>query len=159
MKHSNITSVAAQEVENERFQGLKSTAETHVPPDVYGFELLLDVHGCNAELFNRAYIDQYFSDLCDLIGMQKCEVYFWDDVGVPEEDRQTLPHTKGTSAVCFILTSSIVIHTLDLLRSVFVNIFSCRSFDPNLAADFTQERFAATVINKTFVERTLQKQG
>ena len=91
--------------------------------------------------------------------MQKCEVYFWDDVGVPEEDRQTLPHTKGTSAVCFILTSSIVIHTLDLLRSVFVNIFSCRSFDPNLAADFTQERFAATVINKTFVERTLQKQG
>lgn len=157
MKNSNVTAVIAQEVIRERFEGKASQVATDVSPDAYGFELLLDMHGCNAELFNRTHIDQYFSDLCELIGMEKCEVYFWDDVDVPEEDRQTLPHTKGTSAVCFILTSSIVIHTLDLLRSVFVNIFSCRPFDPNLAADFTQERFAAAIANKTFVERTLAK--
>ena len=73
--------------------------------EVYGFELVLDLHGCEVKLFNRDDIDKFFTDLCDLIGMEKCEVYFWDDVGVPKEEQQTLPHTKGTSAVCFILTS------------------------------------------------------
>ena len=75
--------------------------------------------------------------------MEKCEVQFWDDVGMPLQERQTLPHTKGTSAVCFILTSSIVIHTLDILKAVYINIFSCKAFDSDLAADFTREWFEA----------------
>ena len=122
---------------------------------VYGFELILDLHGCETELFNREYIDKFFTDLCDLIEMEKCEVHFWDDVGVPEEEQQTLPHTKGTSAVCFILTSTIVIHTLDLLGTIYVNIFSCKSFDPNVAAQFTNEWFKAASCKKTFITRTL----
>jgi S-adenosylmethionine/arginine decarboxylase-like enzyme len=92
---------------------------------VYGYELALDLHGCDSRLFNRRDIDGFFEQLCTLIDMEKCVVHFWDDVGVPEEDKQTLPHTKGTSAVCFILTSSIVIHTLELLRTVYINIFYC----------------------------------
>ena len=122
---------------------------------VYGFELVLDLHGCATELFNRNDIDKFFTDLCDLIEMQKCEVHFWDDVGVPEEERQTLPHTKGTSAVCFILTSTIVIHTLDILGAVYVNIFSCKPFDPEVAAEFASEWFKAGSCKKTFIERTL----
>lgn len=122
---------------------------------VYGFELVLDLHGCEAELFNRDYIDIYFTDLCNQIEMEKCEVHFWDDVGVPEEERQALPHTKGTSAVCFILTSTIVIHTLDLLGAVYVNIFSCKPFDPDVVAEFTSKRFKAASCKKTFIERTL----
>ncbi len=122
----------------------------------YGFELVLDLHGCEVKLFNRDDIDKFFTDLCDLIGMEKCEVHFWDDVGVPKEEQQTLPHTKGTSAVCFILTSTIVIHTLDILGAAYVNIFSCKPFDPDVAAEFTSERFKALSCNKTFIERTLQ---
>ena len=122
---------------------------------VYGFELVLDLHGCESKLFNRDHIDQYLTDLCDLIDMERCEVHFWDDIGVPEEEQQTLPHTKGTSAVCFILTSTIVIHTLDILRTVYVNIFSCKPFDPDVAAEFTRERFQAVSHKKTFLERTL----
>src|SRR6266849_8867856 len=110
---------------------------------VYGYELVLDLHLCNTSRFNRASIDQYFTELCELIDMEKCSVHFWDDVDLPPEEQQTLPHTKGTSAVCFILTSSIVIHTLDLLDAVYVNIFSCKAFDPAVARQFTQEWFAA----------------
>lgn len=149
----------SQEAGKARFAGQAIATDAHLSSDAYGFELLLDLHGCNAELFSRAHIDQYFTDLCKLIGMEKCDVHFWDDFGVPEEERQTLPHTKGTSAVCFILTSSIVVHTLDLLRSVYVNIFSCKFFEPDLAAEFTTERFAAAFSNKTFVERTLPRHG
>lgn len=123
---------------------------------VYGFELVLDLHGCEVKLFNRDHIDKFFTDLCNLIEMEKCEVHFWDDIGVPKEEQQTLPHTKGTSAVCFILTSTIVIHTLDILGAVYVNIFSCKPFDPDLAAEFTTKRFKAVSYNKTFIERTLQ---
>ena len=122
---------------------------------VYGFELVLDLHGCESGLFNRENIDKFFTDLCDLIEMEKCEVYFWDDVGVPEEEQQTLPHTKGTSAVCFILTSTIVIHTLDLLGAAYINIFSCKSFDPVVAAEFTKNQFKAASSKTTFIERTL----
>ena len=120
---------------------------------VYGFELIIDLKDCDPSLFNRKSIDDYFSSLCELISMEKAEVYFWDDIGVAPEERQTAPHTKGTSAVCFILTSTIVIHTLDILKKVFVNIFSCKAFDPNIAADFTRDWFHGQIQRTTFIER------
>lgn len=120
----------------------------------YGVELILDLHSCNPDKFNRESIEGFFDQLCQKIEMQKCIVHFWDDVGVAEEDQQTLPHTKGTSAVCFILTSSIVIHTLDILKSVYVNIFSCKDFDPTTAAEFTRSWFEGDEMTSTFVART-----
>jgi len=119
----------------------------------YGFELILDVHGCNPDTFTRDYLDDYFTRLCDLIDMEKCEVHFWDDVGVPVEEQQTSPHTKGTSAVCFILTSTIVVHTLDLLETVYVNIFSCKDFDPDAATAFTEKFFGGNCESTNFIKR------
>ena len=75
--------------------------------------------------------------------MERCDLHFWDDVGVSEDEQQTDPKTKGTSAVQFILTSTIVIHTLDLMNTVYVNIFSCKQFDPDVAAKFTAEWFGS----------------
>ncbi|PPR20243.1 MAG: hypothetical protein CFH40_02039 [Alphaproteobacteria bacterium MarineAlpha10_Bin3] len=128
-------------------------SSTLADPAPYGYELVLDLHGCNPRRFNRKDIDDYFTELCQRIDMQKCEVHFWDDVGVQPEERQTDPHTKGTSAVCFILTSSIVIHTLDILKTVYVNIFSCKDFDPDLAAAFTRDWFEAATCEPTFLTR------
>ncbi len=119
----------------------------------YGYELVLDLHGCNSAKFNRADINAYFTEICERIGMEMCEVHFWDDVGVPPQDRQTLPHTKGSSAVCFILTSSIVIHTLDILKAVYVNIFSCKEFDPAVAEKFTVDWFGAGECSARFIDR------
>ncbi len=121
---------------------------------VYGFELILDVHDCDPSTFTRSHLDTYFTELCELIEMEKCEVHFWDDIGLPVEEHQTSPHTKGSSAVCFILTSTIVVHTLDLLKAVYVNIFSCKRFDPDAAAAFTERFFRGTCENPRIVERT-----
>ncbi len=120
----------------------------------YGCELVLDLHKCEPDTFNRESIDMFFTELCETIDMEKCEVHFWDDVGVPVDEQQTEPHTKGTSAVCFILTSTIVIHTLDLLKTVYVNIFSCKEYDPNAAAEFTKNWFNGEIKNTTFIERS-----
>jgi S-adenosylmethionine/arginine decarboxylase-like enzyme len=85
--------------------------------------------------------------------MVKCERYFWDDVGVAPDEKQTSPHTKGTSAVQFILTSNIVIHTLDELAAVYINIFSCKEFDKDLAEQITVEWFGAKNCKAHFIER------
>jgi len=119
----------------------------------YGFELIMDLHGCDVSKFNRTSLDNYFEKLCKAIGMVKCERYFWDDVGVSPEERQTSPHTKGTSAVQFILTSTIVVHTLDLLKAVYINVFSCKPFDRKVAEQLTREWFAAKECKTHFIER------
>jgi S-adenosylmethionine decarboxylase len=121
--------------------------------DQYGIELILDLHGCDISKFTRASITEYFEGLCDLIEMQREDLHFWDDVGLSEENKQTSPHTQGTSAVQFILTSSIVIHTLDQLRSVYINIFSCKVYDPDIAEKFSVEWFGATDCSAKLIDR------
>lgn len=118
------------------------TANGDAPP--YGAELILDLHGCDARQFTRESIAQYCTALCELINMERCDLHFWDDVGVPDDERQTRPKTKGTSAVQFILTSTIVIHTLDLMKAVYINIFSCQEFDTDEAAQFTAKWFGSS---------------
>ncbi len=125
--------------------------ETNKKP--YGFELIIDLHGCDVSTFNRESLNEYFEKLCKAIDMKRCDLHFWDDVGLPEEEKQTSPHTKGSSAVQFILTSSIVIHTLDLLEAVYVNIFSCKEFDEKVAEEITKEWFGANGCSARFIER------
>ena len=119
----------------------------------YGYELILDLQGCDATTFNRDSIRVYLKWLCEKIDMQREDLHFWDDIDVPEEEQQTSPQTKGTSAVQFILTSTIVIHTLDLRREAYVNIFSCKPFDRSMAAKFTVEWFGATKHRSQFLNR------
>lgn len=119
----------------------------------YGIELILDLHGCDISKFTRVSITEYFEQLCDLIDMQREDLYFWDDIGLSEEDKQTSPHTQGTSAVQFILTSSIVIHALDQLKAIYINIFSCKVYDPKIAEKFTVEWFRATNCSAKIIDR------
>jgi S-adenosylmethionine/arginine decarboxylase-like enzyme len=119
----------------------------------YGKEVILDLHDCNPKKFTRKLIKQYFVELCDLIDMQRCKLCWWDDYGLPKEKRQTEPHLKGVSAIQFIMTSNITIHTLDLLQSVYVNIFSCKSYDAKIVRDFTKKWFEGKVVNYKVIIR------
>jgi S-adenosylmethionine/arginine decarboxylase-like enzyme len=85
--------------------------------------------------------------------MQRAKLVFWDDVGVPEDQKQTLPHTTGTSAVQFILTSNITIHTLDKLKNVYINIFSCKDFDNYAALRFSSKYFEGKIAHSVFITR------
>ena len=69
------------------------------------------------------------------------------------ELQQTEAHTKGTTAVQFILTSDIIIHTLDISKNVYINIFSCKDFDANIAQKVSAEWFKGTVVNSQLIER------
>lgn len=119
----------------------------------YGVELIMDLASCDVGKFNRKEIKSFLNQLCELIDMKPFDLHFWDDLRIPVEDRQTDPKTKGTTAVQFILTSNITIHTLDLLQSVFVNIFSCKDYDTKQVEDFTVGFFKAKRHRATVVER------
>ena len=119
----------------------------------YGKELILDLHDCNPGTFNRRDIEQYMIDLCDAIKMERCELFFWDDVGLSPEECQTDPHLKGTSAVQFILTSNITIHTLDILKRVYINVFSCKDFDVPIAILITVKAFGGRVVHSREIPR------
>ena len=91
--------------------------------------------------------------LCDRIDMRRCDLHWWDDVGVAPEEQQTDPHLKGTSAVQFILTSNITIHTLDLLGTVYLNVLSCKAFDAQIAVDAALEYFGGEVVQRLLIVR------
>ena len=106
-------------------------------------------------LLNRASLDEFFTKLCELVEMEKCEVYFWDDVDVPSEEQQTEAHTKGTSAVCFILTSTIVVHTLGPSGGCLCEYYFLASHLTRMkATKFTEKWFNGHVVKSTFIERT-----
>ena len=85
--------------------------------------------------------------------MEREKLYWWDDLHTPEDEKETEPHLVGTSAVQFIKTSNITIHSLDLLQKVFLNVFSCKDFDENVVVNFSATWFEGRVVKQTVVER------
>lgn len=121
--------------------------------DDYGKELILDLVHCDSNWFTRKSIRAYFKKVCALIDMERGKLCWWDDLYTPEEERETEPHLVGTSAVQFIKTSNITIHTLPLLEKVFLNIFSCKDFDEYDVIRFTELHFEGDVIHRQIIRR------
>lgn len=119
----------------------------------FGKELILDLHECDPQTFTRKCIEEFLETLCHLIDMKRCDLHWWDDYGIPLEEQMTEPHLKGTSAIQFISTSNITIHTLDLMKNVYINIFSCKDFDQSVVADLSQLWFGGKIVNEQLVKR------
>jgi len=120
---------------------------------MYGKELILDLHNCDSTKFTRKSIRSYFRKICELIGMERCKLCWWDDLYTPETEKEVEPHLVGTSAVQFIKTSNITIHTLEILHRVYLNIFSCKDFDEKIVVQFSKEWFNGKIVNKKIVDR------
>lgn len=114
------------------------------PMAPYGMELVLDLHDCDPARFTRPGLEIFFGELCSLLDMDRGPLHFWDYGGNPKAKAEAPPHLKGTSAIQFIYTSNITVHTLDDLRRVYLNIFSCREFEAGQAADFAARYFDAS---------------
>lgn len=120
----------------------------------YGKELVLDLNECDPTTFNtRAKIEQFCNTLCSMIHVEPKKLVFWDYAGFPEEYAEAPDRIKGTSAVQFLLTSNITIHTLDVFEQVLLNIFSCDEFDDVAVRDFCKEWFNGSVERILVIER------
>ena len=72
---------------------------------------------------------------------------------MPLEEQETKPHLKGTTAIQFIKTSNITIHTLDIMENVYLNIFSCKDFDSDIVKRFSEQWFKGRIVNSHVIER------
>lgn len=113
----------------------------------FGKELIFDLLDCDVSMFTRKHIKDYFVRLCKLIKMKREKLCWWDYKGYPDEYKRAPSHLKGITAVQFIKTSNITIHTLDVREQIFLNVFSCKDFDDMKIIYFT-EHFFAGIINK-----------
>lgn len=111
---------------------------------MYGKELILDLYDCDVTKFNRESIEEWLKQLCELIDMKREDLHWWDYQDCSEEEKADTPaHLLGTTAIQFISTSDIRIHSLVLLQECYINIFSCKEFEHNLAREFTCKWFRA----------------
>lgn len=115
----------------------------------YGSELIMDLHECSLDgLVNQEKLTGFFVDLCKKIDMKRHgDPVFW-------EDTSDIPHLHGVSGMQFIETSTIVCHPLPILKSVYVNIFSCKQFDHKVALAFCVGFWRARKEVHTVVVRT-----
>ena len=116
------------------------------PNENYGKELILDIHFCNPETFTKERLDEFFKAVCERTGMKRCERHFW---GYEDkfEYANAPDHLKGLSAIQFITTSNITIHTLDVLKRVYVNFFSCKDFKSETVITLAKHCFGGQVVN------------
>lgn len=120
----------------------------------YGKELILDLHHCDPTTYaTRGQIEAFIVYLCAAIDMKREDLHWWDYEGQGEEYEAAPAHLKGTSAVQFITTSTIVIHTLDELGKVFINVFSCDDFDQEQVTALARRYFRGVVVTAHVVDR------
>jgi S-adenosylmethionine/arginine decarboxylase-like enzyme len=106
----------------------------------WGLLASIDIHGCNSLIRNPEAIRKYVIELCERINMVRhgeCQI---EEFG--EGDMQ------GYSMFQFIETSSITAHFDDKINNAgYIDIFSCKYFNPAEAAEFTKEFFGASDFN------------
>ncbi|MBD3388747.1 MAG: S-adenosylmethionine decarboxylase [Candidatus Altiarchaeales archaeon] len=103
----------------------------------WGLLLSLDLRGCNPDYIrDRDRIVEYSRRLCDEIGMkaygEPMVVHFGEDERV-----------EGFSLVQLIETSLISGHFANMSNNAYIDIFSCKLYDPYAAAEFTKDFFEA----------------
>jgi S-adenosylmethionine/arginine decarboxylase-like enzyme len=111
----------------------------------WGTLAAIDLHECDiARLADPDVIRRFMPTVIDAIGMRAHGPLRLDRFGDDE--------LEGWSAMQFIETSSITIHADEVFGRCFVDVFSCRPFDPDGAAAIAVAHFggSATV---TVLER------
>ena len=94
----------------------------------------IDLHGCDPEpLEDPDCIRSFVATLVDAIEMRAHGPVLLERFGDGE--------LEGWSAMQFIETSSITVHADEVYCRCFVDVFSCRRFDPELAAAIAAGHF------------------
>ena len=106
----------------------------------WGLSCNVDVKNCDPEFIRCQYkIIDYVIQLCEIIDMRRygdCQVvHFGEDEKV-----------AGYSMVQLIETSLISGHFANQTNNAYLDIFSCKHFDPDQAAAFTKDYFKGSEV-------------
>ena len=101
----------------------------------WGIASAIDIYECDPHKIRDAgLIKRFTAELCDLIKMKRFGetqvVHFGEDERV-----------AGYSMVQLIETSLISAHFANLTNAVYLDVFSCKPYPPEVVKDFAQEYF------------------
>ena len=102
----------------------------------WGLCAAVDLQDCHPDLIRNAeHIRRYVVELCELIGMQRfgeCQVVDFGSGRV-----------AGYSMVQLISTSLISGHFANDTNNAYLDIFSCKGYDPAVVEEFSKQFFGA----------------
>jgi S-adenosylmethionine/arginine decarboxylase-like enzyme len=114
----------------------------------FGLEVVLDLYECDPKVIRSGKkLEEYTKKLCKLLKMKRFGKTQLPHFGYNEA------HTAGFSMLQFIETSSITGHFSELWNSAYINIFSCRDFDTDVAIDFSVKFFGAKKVTQRVLLR------
>jgi len=114
----------------------------------YGMELILDLIDCDSEAIRSGeHIRKYAKEICKVIDMKPFGEPFVERFGLGVD------FTAGYSLVQLIETSSITGHFSELWNRAYINVFSCKKFDEQIAAEFTKKHFGAKELKQNLLIR------
>lgn len=115
--------------------------------NMWGMATSIDLHSCNSKTIrSEEKIREFVKELIDLIDMKAFGetqiVHFGEDEKV-----------AGFSMTQLIETSLISGHFANLTNNIYLDIFSCKEYDPKVVAEFAKEFFEAKDYNKKTIYR------
>ena len=121
--------------------------EDYEREQAWGLLASIDLHHCNADTIRDAEkIKAFVYELCERIGMQR-----YGECNVVRFGNGDL---EGFSMMQFIETSLISAHFDEkIANATYLDIFSCKYFNPYEASEFAKEFFEAEDYNLTYTLR------
>lgn len=121
-------------------EGLKITREA-IAKNAWGIASSIDIYECNpATIRDADAIRRFVIELCDLIEMKRFGetqiVHFGEDEKV-----------AGYSMTQLIETSLISAHFANLTNAVYLDVFSCKPYLPEIVQEFSENFFEGTHSN------------
>jgi S-adenosylmethionine/arginine decarboxylase-like enzyme len=114
----------------------------------WGYHLILDCGKCNKEqMQDHANVDAWIRQLVRDIDMEP--------IGEPriEYTAGDFPDKAGFTVVQVIVTSSIVAHFVDELQQIYLDVFSCKEFEPQVVEESVKNHFGVGSMRKYFLTR------
>ncbi len=118
-----------------RLESTCAIRETAIALNVWGISSSIDIYECDPGLIRDAEaIRRFVVELCELIEMKRfgetMVVHFGEDEKV-----------AGFSMVQLIETSLISAHFANLTNTVYLDVFSCKPYVPEVVKDFAEKYF------------------
>ncbi|HKJ99534.1 MAG TPA: S-adenosylmethionine decarboxylase [Desulfotignum sp.] len=126
---------------------VKARVTLETMPEAWGIASAIDIYDCNPQkIRDAAYIKSFVVQLCELIDMKRFGetrvVHFGEDEKV-----------AGFSMVQLIETSLISAHFANLTNTVYLDVFSCKAYDPEKVKQFSQTSFGGSFSRITVTHR------
>ena len=116
----------------------QTIVEQSVRQCAWGIASSFDIYDCDPETIRNAErIQEFVVELCDLIEMRRFGETIIVNFG--EDER-----VAGYSMVQLIETSLISAHFANMTNAVYLDVFSCKAYDPEVVADFAKRFFAGS---------------